>query len=135
VTEQHYSLEPNPPGYEPAFDNDFLMHRFTCSVNQECLDDDICFQQFAKHINGPVPQDPSGKPDSNTGWGMQLEEGYSHRVCIVLLVGVVVSAVVGLSWSICVRDLQSGFVIASWIVTSEAVVVGSLQLLLFLRAI
>jgi hypothetical protein len=101
------------------------MHRFTCSTGEDCLDDDICFQQFPKRINGPVPQDASGILDLSTGWGMYLEEGYSHRVCIVLLVGVVVSAIIGLTSSVCVRDLQSGFVVASWIVTTHEPGYGS----------
>ncbi|OAL55422.1 hypothetical protein IQ07DRAFT_639102 [Pyrenochaeta sp. DS3sAY3a] len=133
ITEDHYSLEPNPPEHTPAFDNDFLMHRFTCAKDEECLDDDICFQQIAKRMNGPV--DPGQSPDLNTGWGMHLEEGYSARLGMVLLFGVVLSGIVGIIWSSITKDLQGGFVVAAWIVATEAVIVGILQILLYVHAI
>lgn len=113
--------------------NNFLMHRFTGPKPDECLDDNVCYEQIPKRINGHV--DPDKPPDSNVSWGLQLEEGYSERLVFVFFSGVVASGVVGLVWSICVKDLQSGFVVASWILTSEAVVVGVLQLLLFLGAV
>jgi hypothetical protein len=135
VTEQHYAFEPSPPEYEPVLDNDFLMHRFTCSMDEDCLDDTVCFERIPKRMDRPVPWDHSDAPDLGIGWGLQLEEGYSNRVCIVLLVGVFVSAVIGAIWSIFAKDLQSGFVVASWMVTSEAILVGTVQLLLILRAV
>lgn len=109
------------------------MHRFTCAKDEECLNDDICFQQIAKRINGPV--DPGQSPDLNTGWGMHLEEGYSARLGMVLLFGVVLSGIVGIIWSSITKDLQGGFVVAAWIVATEAVIVGILQILLYVHAI
>ncbi|KAI4924114.1 hypothetical protein J4E85_008274 [Alternaria conjuncta] len=135
VTEQHYAFEPNPPDYEPVLDNDFLMHRFTCSVDEDCLEDAVCLERIPKRIDRPVPWNHSDAPDLGIGWGLQLEEGYSNRVCMAFLVGILVSAIMGVVWSIVAKDLQSGFVVASWMVTSEAIMVGAVQLLLIFRAI
>jgi hypothetical protein len=104
-------------------------------MDEDCLDDAVCFERIPKRMDRPVPWDHSDAPDLGIGWGLQLEEGYSNRVCIVLLVGVFVSAVIGAIWSIFAKDVQSGFVVASWMVTSEAILVGTVQLLLILRTV
>jgi len=134
-SERHYALKPNPRGYEPVLDNDHLMHRFTCSTNARCLDGSIGFEHIPKRIDRPEPWNHDEHPDLGIGWGLQLEEGCFHRLCIVVVGGVVVSAVIGVIWSALTRDVQSGFVVASWLLTSGTILVATIQLLVTLPSI
>ena len=116
-------------------DNDHLMHRFTCSTNARCLDGSIGFEHIPKRIDRPGPWNHNEHPDLGIGWGLQLEEGCFRRLCIIVVGGVVVSAVIGIICSAITRDLQSGFVVASWLLTIETISVATVQLLVTLPAI
>ncbi|KAI4946511.1 hypothetical protein J4E91_007199 [Alternaria rosae] len=134
-SERHYTSKPNPRGYEPVLDNDFLMHRFTCSQRARCLDASIGFEHIPKRIGRPEPWDHNEHPDLGIGWGLQLEEGCFRRLCIIVVGGFVVSAVTGIIWSALARDVQSGFAVASWLLASGTILVATIQLLVTLPAI
>ena len=107
------------------------MHAFTCSESDHDLNDDTCYQQIPKRSNGRPT--PGRSPDWDTGWGLEIEEGYFDGLIFFLVGGFLIGSIFGLVWSVWKRDISSGFAVASWIMGSEAVAVAIAQTLLFLH--
>lgn len=99
------------------------MRRFeTPSV---CGDSSFCLQQFPKRIQRRPQR--GVPPDFETGWGLHFQEGYDlDKVVALSLLGVVLSLVVGIIWS--VRDtLAHGLQIAGYIIGAWALGITTLQ--------
>ncbi|KAF2192438.1 hypothetical protein K469DRAFT_553409, partial [Zopfia rhizophila CBS 207.26] len=123
--DRHYSFTPRTPGIVPLFGNSYLMHRFT---NPHCCrDSTICLDQFPKRIERRPEH--GVQPDMHTGWGLYLEEGFDlRRISLCAMLGLIISLVFGIAWSVKFESVQDGFTVAAYILAFETVTLATIQL-------
>lgn len=67
--------------------------------------------------------------DEAVGWGLHFREGWHWRTvyCLVVLL-VVVSLAIGISWSVAKDNIQDGFAISGYLATMGSLGLGYLVL-------
>ena len=100
------------------------MHRF--SNIDHCRDSTQCLSQIPKRVHSrPQWGHP---PDNFTAWGLYFQENFDAvRVCLCDIAAFALSLTFGVVWAIKMKSVQDGFAVASYILTLEALTVGTVQ--------
>lgn len=111
-----YSYEPVLQDYCPPRGSEYMAHYFKhpeeLHEKQQYL-----LNQIPKHLRGQL----SAALDAPVrGWGLSFEEGLNYWPLITLML--IPPLVFGIVWSICKRDIQSGFGVAAYCLAAETIV-------------
>jgi hypothetical protein len=122
--ETHYDFHERAPGYIPPIGNRYLMHRFSNTAH--CRDSTYCLNQIPKRVDGR-PQ-CGFAPDHFTAWGLYFQENFdTTRLWLCSVVAFLLSLTFGIAWAVKKQSVQDGFAVASYILTLQALTIGTIQ--------
>jgi hypothetical protein len=100
------------------------MHRF--SNSNHCRDSTYCLHQIPKRKHGRLRY--GSAPDNFTAWGLYFHETFDmSRLCLRGMVAIMLSLVFGIMWAAGKKSIQDGFAVASYVLASQALTMGTVQ--------
>lgn len=106
-----YSFDPSPAETSPPISPNLLMHLFE---HPECADIlPVLFRKIPKKLRDKL--EPCPRKGYAIGWGVQFVEGMDWLIVFLCgCVGFASALIVAVIWSTVMRDIQSGFAIAGF---------------------
>jgi hypothetical protein len=124
-----YDFAPPEPDFLPPIGHNEMMHYFYKPCTGQ--DEDCHIRRFPGHKLNPVPFQPT--EEEKYVWGIELVESESREwlyLSIPVFIVFFFSMVFGTIWTVVLRDVQGGFTVAGYIVTSGLALLGSIQVFL-----
>lgn len=120
----HYVYRPMPAYFVPPVGKNLMKHLFEHPDHAGDLP--VCFARVPRKLRERLSI--KAQAGRNEGWGICFVEGVSwSRLCAFGLVGVVVSSVFGVVWTVVKGDVQGGFGVASYLLAVLVLGLGALQ--------
>lgn len=112
-----------PPSQCPAISQKYLTHLLLHPGTIDEVQTRV-LNQLPKLIQGPLVAPPS---ESVVGWGLYFQECLHLEAIFFIMAMIVLSSMVfGIVWAFIQEDIQSGFTISAYMVTTGALGVGYL---------
>lgn len=119
-----YVYNPMPADFVPPVGKNLMKHLFEHPDHADDLP--VCFARVPRKLHERLAL--RAQVGRNEGWGICFVEGVSwSRFCAFGLVGVVVSTVFGVVWTVVKGDVQGGFGVASYLLAVLVLGLGALQ--------
>jgi len=126
ITEKdNYHYDPMPADREPPIGGNLMRHLY--DHPEENSTEPKCFSRVPKKLRAKLAVKPGAR--ATLGWGICFVEGISwSRSCAFGLVGVLMSLVFGVVWTVVRQtDIQGGFGVAAYMLGVLALSLGAVQ--------
>jgi hypothetical protein len=124
ANDDDYGFDPPQPAFLPPIGHNEMMHYFYHPCKGQ--DDDLHIRRFPGHKLNPVPFQPD--EDEKYVWGIELVESRQWMfLSIPVFLIISGSMCFGVCWAAAMRDVQGGFTIAGYIVSSGLSLLVAIQ--------
>ncbi|KAI9695940.1 MAG: hypothetical protein M1820_008352 [Bogoriella megaspora] len=121
---EDYTYQPMPANHIPPIGPNLMKH--LCDHPEDASNIDTCFRKVPRKLKSKLVACPI--QGSSSGWGIQFVEGIDwFKVSICGLLAVLSSSSFGILWSVLRNDVQGGFTVAGFMLTTLLCLLTTVQ--------